>query len=182
MVLLALHFRVLLALAGAVLPEIRADLAMSPTTAGVLTTLPVLCFAVIGFSSGGLVRRLGVHRSTVALLAVLATGLVARTLIDTTPLFLGTTALALAGAAVGNVILPPLAKVHFPDRIPLISALYGAAIMAGATLASVTTVPLADMLDGWRPGLAAWAVLAVVTMLPWLTLLGHDVHTGPGSG
>src|SRR5690606_6139994 len=27
-----------------------------------------------------------------------------------------------------------------------------------------------------------WAVLAVVTMLPWLTLLGHDVHTGPGSG
>lgn len=180
-VLLALNLRVVVASLGVVLPEVRHDLAMAPTTAGILTTLPVLCFAIIGFSAGGLVRRFGLHHATVALLAVLAAGLVARTLLDETPLFLGTTAIALAGAAVGNVILPPLAKVHFPDRIPLISALYGAAIMGGATIASITTVPLSEALGGWRPGLAAWALLAAVTILPWLTLLPHDVHTGPAT-
>ena len=180
-VLLALNLRVVVASLGVVLPEVRHDLAMAPTTAGILTTLPVLCFALIGFSAGGLVRRFGLHHACVALLAVLAAGLVARTLLDETPLFLGTTAIALAGAAVGNVILPPLAKVHFPDRIPLISALYGAAIMGGATIASITTVPLSEALGGWRPGLAAWALLAAVTILPWLTLLRHDVHTGPAT-
>ena len=53
---------------------------------------------------------------------------------DTTALFLVCTVIALAGAAMGNIILPPLVKVHFPDRIALVSALYGAALMTGATL------------------------------------------------
>lgn len=178
-VLLALNLRAVVASLGAVLPAVRDDLAMSTTTAGLLTTLPVLCFAVIGFGSGGIVRRLGLHHTTVGLLGVLAVGLVARALTDQTWLFLVTTAVALAGAAVGNIVLPPLAKLHFPDRVPLISALYGAALMAGATISSAATVPLADALGGWRPGLAFWAVLAAVAVLPWLTLLGHDVHTDP---
>lgn len=181
-VLLALNLRVIVASLGAVLPAVRSELDMSSTTAGVLTTLPVLCFAVVGFGSGGIVRRRGLHHTTVALLGVLTFGLVLRTFAHGTGLFLLATAIGLAGAAVGNVILPPLAKLHFPDRVPLISALYGAALTAGATLSSATTVPLGDALGGWRPGLAAWAALAVVTALPWLTLLGHDVHTDPSGG
>lgn len=181
-VMLALNLRVVVGSLGAVLPAVRHDLDMSTTMAGVLTTLPVLCFAVIGFGAGGIVRRLGLHRTTAALLVVLAAGLVVRTLVEDTALFLVATGVALAGAAVGNILLPPLAKLHFPDRVPLISALYGAALMGGATIASATTVPLSDVLGGWRPGLAAWALLAVVTVIPWLTLLGHDVHTDPRSG
>lgn len=181
-VLLALNLRAMVASLGVVLPQVRHDLGMSPTVAGVLTTLPVLCFAVVGFTSGGLVRRLGLHKSTVLLLVVVAAGLVARALVEHPALFLAATAVSLAGAAVGNVILPPLAKVHFPDRIGLISALYGAALMGGATLASVTTVPIAEGLGGWRPALAVFAVLAAVTVLPWLTLLRHDVHAGPNQG
>lgn len=178
-VLLALNLRALIASAGAVLPQARMDLGMTPTAAGVLTTLPVVCFAVVGFASGGIVRRLGLHRTTTALLVVLAAALIARSLVDDTALFLLTTGIALAGAAVGNIILPPLAKLHFPDRIALISALYGAALMGGATIAAAATVPLADVLGGWRPGLGIWAGLAVVAVLPWLTLLEHDVHTDP---
>jgi len=178
-ILLALNLRALVASVGVLLPQIREDLAMSPTTAGVLTTLPVLCFGVVGFASGGLVRRLGLHRSTAALLAVLAVGLVVRPLLDDAALFLVATAVALAGAAVGNILLPPLAKVHFPDRIALISALYGASLMAGATIASTGTVPIAEAFGDWRAGLGAWAVLAVVAILPWLTLLRHDAHTDP---
>jgi CP family cyanate transporter-like MFS transporter len=94
-------------------------------------------------------------------------------------MFLLCTTVALAGAAMGNIILPPLVKVHFPDRIALVSALYGAALMTGATLGSVSTVPLSDALGGWREGLGLWAALSLVTLLPWLAFLRHDVRTDP---
>jgi CP family cyanate transporter-like MFS transporter len=178
-VLLAFNLRLAVASVGVVLDSVRHDLAMTATVAGVLTTLPVLCFAVFGGGSAGAVRRLGLHRTAVIVLVMMATGLVARVLVDDKVVFLACSMVALAGAAVGNVILPPLVKAHFPDRIPLVSSLYGAALMAGASLASVVTVPLSDALGGWREGLAAWAVVAGLALVPWLLMLRHDVHASP---
>jgi CP family cyanate transporter-like MFS transporter len=179
-VLLALNLRALVASLGVVLETARTDLGISPTVAGVLTTLPVVCFGVAGLAASGPVRRIGLHRSVVALLALVVLGLVLRATTSSAALFIAATALALVGAAVGNVVLPPLAKQHFPDRLPLISSLYGAAIMGGAALASFTTVPIADALGGWRSGLVVWAGLAGLTLLPWLLLARHRV-TAPTS-
>lgn len=178
-VLLAVNLRVAVGSIGVVLGSVRDDLAMSATVAGVLTTLPVLCFAVFGVGTAGLVRRAGLHRAATTVLVLVAIGIATRSLVDDSALFLLCSVVALAGAAVGNVILPPLVKAHFPDRVPLVSSLYGAALMAGASLASVTTVPLSDVLGGWREGLAAWAVLAVVALVTWLLMLRRDVRDAP---
>ena len=178
-VLLALNLRVAVGSVGVVLDALRADLGMSLGAAGVLTTLPVLSFAFFGSGSHGVVRSIGLHRTTAVLLAVTATGLALRAVVDSTAPFLLLSVVSLAGAAVGNVILPALAKVHFPDRIPLISSLYGAALMTGAALGSVVTVPMADAFGGWRFGIGAWSLLALVTLLPWLRFLGHDLHVDP---
>lgn len=180
-ILLALNLRLAVGSVGVVLDDLRDDLGMSASVAGVLTTLPVLCFAFFGGSSHGVVRRLGLHRTTVLLLAVTAVGLVARAFVDSSALFLLLTVVSLAGAAVGNVILPALAKVHFPDRIPLISSLYGAALMTGAALGSVVTVPIADVFGSWRAGIGAWAILALAALIPWLRFLGHDLHVDPAA-
>ena len=177
--LLALNLRVAVGSVGVVLDALRADLGMSLGAAGVLTTLPVLSFAFFGSGSHGVVRSIGLHRTTALLLAVTATGLALRAVVDSTAPFLLLSVVSLAGAAVGNVILPALAKVHFPDRIPLISSLYGAALMTGAALGSVVTVPMADAFGGWRFGIGAWSLLALVTLLPWLRFLGHDLHVDP---
>ena len=149
---------------------------MSASVAGVLTTLPVLCFAFFGSGSHGVVRAVGLHRTTALLLVGHGHGLALRAVVDSSRPFLLLSVVALAGSAVGNVILPALAKVHFPDQIPMISSLYGAALMTGAALGSVVTVPVADAFGGWRFGLGAWALLAAVTLLPWLRFLGHDLH------
>ncbi len=178
-VLLALNLRVAVGSVGVVLDALRADLGMSVSVAGVLTTLPVLCFALFGSGSHGVVRRVGLHRTTALLLVVTGAGLALRALVDAPGPFMALSVLSLAGAAVGNVILPALAKVHFPDRIPLISSLYGAALMTGAALGSVATVPMADAYGGWRFGIGAWALLALATLLPWLRFLGHDLHVDP---
>ncbi|MGA9715980.1 MAG: MFS transporter [Aeromicrobium sp.] len=169
-VLLALNLRALVGSVGVVLDAVRSDLDMSTTVAGVVTTLPVICFAVAGLWSGGVVRRLGLHRSTVLLLVLIFVGLVVRAATSSTAVFLLASTIALVGAAVGNVLLPPLAKRHFPDRLPLISALYGAALMGGVAASSLTTVPIASAFGGWRQGLGAWAVLAGVTLIPWVVL------------
>jgi CP family cyanate transporter-like MFS transporter len=178
-VLLALNLRVAVASVGVVLDALRTDLGMSVSAAGVLTALPVLAFAFFGSGSHGIVRGIGLHRTTALLLVVTATGLALRAVVESSVPFLLLSVVSLAGAAVGNVILPVLAKVHFPDRIPLISSLYGAALMTGAALGSVATVPMSDAYGGWRFGIGVWSALAVVTLVPWLRFLGHDVHVDP---
>ena len=44
--------------------------------------------------------------------------------------------LALAGMAMANVLLPSLVKLHFPDRIGLVTAIYTTALAVGLTAAS----------------------------------------------
>lgn len=175
-VLLALNLRTAVGSIGVLLPSIQDDLGLSATAAGLLTTLPMVCFAVVGLSTGAIVRRLGLHRTTVLALALVTTGLALRATAESPSLFFVLSLVALSGAAMGNVVLPPLAKLHFPDRIALVSALYGAALMAGSTLVSTSSVPVADGFGGWRLGIGVWAALAVLALLPWLTMLRHDVH------
>ena len=60
-VVLAFNLRPAAVSVGPVLGELTAELGMSPTTAGVLTTLPVLAFAVFGALAPWLARVVGVR-------------------------------------------------------------------------------------------------------------------------
>src|SRR5690606_20794299 len=84
-------------------------------------------------------------------------------------LLLGTI-VALAGAGVGNVLLPPLVKRYFPDRIGLVTAVYVGIVSVSAAVPSSIAAPVADA-AGWRTSLAVWAVSALVCLLPWLVIL-----------
>jgi MFS transporter, CP family, cyanate transporter len=178
-VVLAFNLRPAAVSVGPVLDEITSGLRMSPTTAGVLTTLPVLAFAGFGALAPWLARVTGLHRVTlIALLAVVAgLGLRART--DNVPLFLLLSLVALAGMATANVLLPSLVKLHFPHRVGLLTSIYTTSLAVGLTLSSGLTVPLSDAFGSWRWGLFAWAVTAAVAALPWFGLLRHD--TAPES-
>ncbi|WP_370618721.1 CynX/NimT family MFS transporter [Mumia sp. Pv 4-285] len=180
-VLLALNLRASVGSVGVVLTDIIDDLGMSPTTAGILTTLPVVAFAVVGSLANAVVRAIGLHTTATVALATIAVGLASRAFVDSSTVFLVASAVSLAGCAVGNVILPPLVKLHFPDRIALVSSIASAAVVGGATLSAALTVPISEAAgDNWRWGLFAWSILAAVTVLPWLRLLGHDVRSTDG--
>ncbi len=90
------------------------------------------------------------------------------------PLFLLLSLLALAGMATTNVLLPSLVKLHFPDRVGLMTSIYTTSLAVGLTLSSVLTVPLSDHFGSWRWGLFAWAATALVAALPWIGLVRHD--------
>ena len=159
---------------GPVLDEIRGTLGMSGTTAGILTTLPVLGFAAFGALAPELARRAGVHRLTLLSLVAVVVGLGVRARTDQIWLFLVMSFVALAGMATANVLLPPLVRLHFPTRVGLVTALYTTSMAIGLTFASVLTVPISEQLGSWRWGLAAWAVTAGLAALPWLGLVRHD--------
>ena len=159
---------------GPVLDEITSGLQMSSTTAWVLTTLPVLAFAVFGGLAPAMARLIGLHRITLVALAAVAAGLGLRARAHGSTLFLLLSLLALAGMATANVLLPSLVKLHFPGRVGLMTSVYTTALAIGLASASVFTVPIADATGSWRWGIGAWALLAAVAALPWLGLIRHD--------
>jgi MFS transporter, CP family, cyanate transporter len=173
-VVLAFNLRPAAVSVGPILAEVTRGLGMSPTTAGVLTTLPVLAFAGFGASAPWLARRIGLHRSTLVALVAVLVGLGLRARLSDVPAFLGLSLLALAGMATANVLLPSLVKLHFPDRIGLMTSVYTTALAIGLTSASVLTVPVSDHFGSWRWGLFGWAGTAAVAAVPWVLLARRD--------
>jgi CP family cyanate transporter-like MFS transporter len=173
-VVLAFNLRPAAVSVGPVLDEIRNGLAMSSATAGVLTTLPVVAFAGFGALAPMLARTVGLHRVTLVSLVAVVAGLVLRSQTGDVVGFLLLSLLALAGAATANVLLPSLVKLHFPDRIGVVTSIYTTSLALGLTASSVLTVPMSHQLGSWRSGLASWAATAAVAVLPWLLLVRHD--------
>ncbi|MFK3733593.1 CynX/NimT family MFS transporter [Streptomyces sp. NPDC088090] len=172
LVLAALNLRPAITSLGALLEEVSATLHMSGTVAGVLTSVPPLCFAVFGITAPRLARRFGPAAVVCAGMAAIFAGLMLRPFATGTAGFLAASALALMGIAVSNILMPVIVKRYFPDRIGSMTGLYSMALALGTSLAAALTVPMTDALGGdWRLGLGVWAVLAALAVLPWLPLV-----------
>ncbi|PKW06928.1 MFS transporter, CP family, cyanate transporter [Streptomyces sp. 1222.5] len=175
----ALNLRPAITSLGALLEEVRDDLGMSGSVAGLLTSVPPLCFAVFGVTAPRLARRFGPAAVICAGMAAIAAGLLIRPYVGGTAGFLAASALALMGIAVSNVLMPVVVKRWFPDRVGSMTGLYSMALALGTSLAAAVTVPLTGALGGsWRSGLAVWAALAAAAVLPWLPLV-RDRGTAP---
>ncbi|MFF7312469.1 CynX/NimT family MFS transporter [Streptomyces sp. NPDC008137] len=168
-VLSALNLRPAITSLGALLEEVRDGLGMSGSVAGLLTSVPPLCFAVFGVMAPRLARRFGAGAVVCAGMAAIATGLAIRPYAGGTAGFLAASALALMGIAVSNVLMPAIVKQWFPDRVGSMTGVYSMGLALGTSLAAAVTVPVSDALGGsWQSGLALWAGLAVAAILPWL--------------
>ncbi|MGY1632730.1 MFS transporter [Geodermatophilus sp. SYSU D01186] len=157
---------------GPVLEEIEHGLGISSGMAGLITTMPVLCFAAIGFAGPPLAARFRDGHVLAGALLAMAAGLVVRALAGTFWLFLVGTVLAMVGGALGNVLLPSLVKRYFPSRTGLLVGAYSMSMAAGGAIASISAAPIAAAAgpDGWRWALGWWAVLALLAALPWLAV------------
>jgi CP family cyanate transporter-like MFS transporter len=179
-VLSALNLRPAITSLGALLEEVRDGLGMSGSVAGLLTSVPPLCFAVFGVTAPRLARRFGPGAVVCAGMAAIATGLLVRPYVSSTPAFLAASALALMGIAVSNVLMPVIVKRWFPDRVGSMTGLYSMALAMGTSLAAAATVPVTDALGGdWQTGLAVWSALAMAAVLPWLAFV-RGRGTAPG--
>jgi CP family cyanate transporter-like MFS transporter len=174
LVLTGLSMRTAVTSVGAVLDDLEHGLHTSSSIAGVITTLPVVCFAVIGSLTPRLSFRFGAHQLLVVALSLMTVGLLLRSFMTSVWLFIVFSVLALTGGAISNVLLPSLVKLHFPDQIGRMTAVYTTALAVGTTAAAGLTVPIGGLGDGWRLGLGSWAALSALAVLPWLPTVRHD--------
>ncbi|MFD9130464.1 CynX/NimT family MFS transporter [Kitasatospora sp. NPDC059571] len=167
--LAAVNLRPVVTSLGPLLDNVRADLGMSAGVAGLLTAVPSLCFALFGLAAPAMARRIGPVAVVAAGMGAITLGVLARSFAGGTGAFLLLTALALAGVAVANVLLPVVIKRYFPDRVGPMIGLYSMALSVGTALAAAATVPLTTAMGGgWRLGLGIWGALAAVAAVLWL--------------
>lgn len=166
-VLVSLNLRPAVVAMAPLLDELSAGLGLSAAGAGVLMTLPVLCFGVFGPAAPRLAHRFGIERTLAGVLLALLAGSALR-LAPNLPALFGGTVLIGAAIAVGNILLPGLIKRDFPASVGVMSGLYTLGITGGAALAAGITVPLADAAGvPWNIALGTWGAFAVIGLAAW---------------
>ncbi len=147
-VLVAFSLRSAVAALSPIISEVQADFAVPTWVVGLIGTAPPVCFAIFGIVTPMLERRFGLERLAAASMLIVTAALLARALAtDAATLLLATTVL-FAAVGVGNVVLPPLIKTYFPDRVGTMTALYSALLAMAAFVPPLVAVPVADAAGG----------------------------------
>ncbi|WP_411268439.1 CynX/NimT family MFS transporter [Nonomuraea sp. PA05] len=166
--LAALNLRPAIAGVSPLLDEIMNDVGLTPAGGGAITTVMVVCLGVFGPVTPLLARRIGLDRTLLLGLLVIAAGVVLRGLDGAPVLYLGS-ALAATAIAVMNVSMPGVVKQHFPTRVNLLTGVYVSCVVAGAAAASALVIPIEQATGyGWRGVSALLAVPALLAALLWL--------------
>lgn len=164
-VVLALNLRGPITSLPPVINDIRSDLGIGPAMAGLLTTIPVLCFGVLTPVASLFIARVSVDRAVFATLGGLILGMIIRSSGGLTAVLAGT--VVIGGAlTIGNIVSLMVIARDFPRRLHAVTGLYAAGLNAGSMLSSGLTAPLAVLL-GWRGAIGAWAALALLAMALW---------------
>jgi CP family cyanate transporter-like MFS transporter len=167
LLLLAANLRPLFSSMSVLLPDLTQGLGLNNAQAGYLTTLPVLCMGLFAPLAPRLAQRIGIERTLFLVLICIGLGTVLRGSVGVTGLFAGT-ALAGAGIALGNVLLPSLVKRDYARQAALMTGLYTMSLVGGAALGAAATLPLVHGLGlDWTGGLALWAAPAALALLAW---------------
>ncbi|MED1440048.1 MFS transporter [Aeribacillus composti] len=146
----AFNLRPAITSVGPLIGYIREDLGISNGVAGLLTTIPLIVFAVLSPLAPKFASRYGNETAIFAGLVVLLAGMIIRTFGAMIGLLLGTVLIGV-GIAIGNVLLPGIVKERFPDKIGLMTSVYSTAMGMLAGIASGLAIPLSEGLKfGWK--------------------------------
>ncbi|WP_349898433.1 MFS transporter [Parafrigoribacterium soli] len=167
---MALNLRTAVAAVSPIVGEIGKDITLTAVGLGVLGMLPPVCFALFGILTPMATRRASLELITAMAMVVVIAGHLLRAASSSFTLLVIGSVVAFAGMSVGNVLLPPLVKRYFPDRIGLVTSLYATVMAVSTFLPPLIAVPIADS-AGWRVSLGMWALTALVAVAPWSILL-----------
>ncbi len=165
--MIATTLRVTFTGAAPLLETIRSDYGLSTAQTGLLTTLPLLAFALVSPLAAGIARRFGMERSLFAAMLLICAGIALRSLPSAALLFAGTAIIG-CGIALGNVLLPGLIKRDFSQHVARLTGAYSLTMGAAAALGSALVVPLTLHGFGWRGALLMLMLFPLLGFLIWL--------------
>lgn len=170
-ILVGTNLRVPITSVGALISFIRDDLGITNAVAGMITTLPLLAFALLSPFAPKIANRIGMEWTIAISLVLLIVGIIVRSLTGIGFLFTGTLFVGLA-IAFGNVLIPGIIKMSFPLKVGLMTGVYAVFMNIFGALGSGLSVPISSTGGiGWQGALGIWGLLAVVSLIVWLPQL-----------
>lgn len=171
--MIATTLRVTFTGAAPLLDMVRDTLALSTAQIGILTTLPLLAFAVVSPLAAGIARRFGTERSLFGALLIICAGIALRSAGHAALLYIGTAIIG-CGIAMGNVLLPSLLKRDFPGQVAKLTGAYSLTMGVAAALGSVMVVPIALHGFGWSGAMLSLMIFPLLALVVWLPQLGSS--------
>ena len=167
-----------------VVPLLHADLHLSETDIGWLSSLPPMLFAIAAVPGAVLIARFGIVPALVVGLLLNAIGSAARAAFpDALSLYVATIAMA-AGVSIMQPALPPLVRAWFPYRIGFATAVYTNGLLVGEIFPVALTIPLVLPLfgDSWRMSFVIWSLPVLLTALLVMVSAPKDGGIGNATG
>ncbi|MHC3759942.1 CynX/NimT family MFS transporter [Staphylococcus succinus] len=153
---------------GPVVDEIKQVMDINNSIAGILTTIPLIIFAIVSPMVSKVTSRLTMSRTILYSTLLLIIALYLRVAGDFNVFLIGTILLGVA-IAFGNVVLPSYVKWYFPMQIGLATGIYSGTMNFTAGLGGGLSFPLSEITPiGFRLSLAFWIILAVIAIILWL--------------
>jgi len=176
MMLIAANLRLPITLMPPLLPSLEKTLHLPSSLAGLLTSIPLVTFAIFSPIIVKLAHRWGNERTVFTLFLLLIAGSYLRIIPTIAALFLGTFLVGI-GADSGNVLVPALIKEHVPDQIQLGTSLYTLSmLLVGALGTAAAGYLISHVSFGLTQGLLG--LLSIAAALAWLpNLRGHHSTT-----
>jgi CP family cyanate transporter-like MFS transporter len=84
----------------------------------------------------------------------------------------------MVGIGALNVLLPPLVRRYFPNRVGGVTSMYLVLLGLGASAPAFAAVQLAETI-GWRGAIGVWLVIPLLALVPWLANLRAHGVAGP---
>lgn len=168
--LVALNLRTAVSAISPIAREVAVDIPLGDASLGLIGMVPPAAFALSGIFGAALARHLGLERFLVAAILAMVLGHLVRASAASFAALLIGTVVVMLGMGIGNVLLPPLVKRYFPDRVGVVTSLYATVLAIGTAVPAIVAAPVADSI-GWRVSVGMWSIVALLSLLPWLAVL-----------
>lgn len=150
---------------------IEHDLGIGSAVVGLLTSIPVLCFALCSPLAIWVIRRGGADFAFSLSMVGIVVGTIVRSLGGLALLMIGTAVIG-AFVTIGNIVVPTLiAREYRGRRAHTMTGVFTSSMTFGTFAATISTAPAAAVL-GWQAALAVWLVFGAAALAVWLPLRG----------
>ena len=147
-----------------ILGDIAQGLGVEVSSLGILTSLPLLMFALLSAFTSRLAQKIGLEHLFTYCLLLLTIGSVIR-IFNLPLLYLGTLIIG-ASIAIFNVLLPSVIQANQPQKISLLTTLYVTAMGISTAIASYLSVPITQT-SSWKGLILVLSFLCLITLLVW---------------